>query len=201
MPRQHVPFPTFGLNHPAATKRRALLARLTAAADAGEPCPENAALGAAAGYACTSTVTQALAVLSEEGLIAIERRLGRRRVTICATGKQTATPPNWIEPPLQPKRPVRDIAQVAIRLSDRPAKDVLGRSRFQEHVRVRQVIFAFAQREGWPPTHAARVLGYDHSTACYSLKALPKHVAREPETRALIEAMQRELPPLPMVAA
>lgn len=185
----------------AQERRRRLYDRLRARAARREPCPGNDALAAVTGFASCSGVKRALSDLEDEGLIEVERRSNQRRVTICATGERTAIPPAWIEPPLNPRRPVREIAAKAIELSGRPRRDILGRSRFKEHVRVRQVIFDFAVREGWPLSHAGRVMGYDHSTVCHALRVLPYRARQEPDTAALIAAMARALPPRAGVAA
>lgn len=197
MARKYIIIPTLSA-HPLVKNRRKLYNHLVELADRGELCPRNDALAAATGYA-RNTIAAALSDLTQEGLISLERRGFDRRVTIAASGHKTAEPEAWSQAPAPfiPKRPVREIAAKAIELSGRPRRDVLSRSRFREHIRVRQVICSFAIREGWGPSHAARVIGIDHTTVSHSCKVLPLHAEKEPETAALIAAMARELPPLP----
>lgn len=201
MSRPWQPVPTFSghLNHPAAHKRRLLYARLCELAERGEPCPGNAVLARVAGYRSDSGVTGALSILVDEGLI-VRRLAGHLRViTIAATGLSTAEPQRPPEPPYAytPKRPVREIAEVAIAMSGLSARHVLGRSRYAEHVRVRQVIACMATREGWGSAHIGRALGFDHTTILHARRVLPAYAAREPETAELVARLADALPPLP----
>jgi DNA-binding transcriptional ArsR family regulator len=72
-------------------QRATILQRLTAAAEAGEPCPSNAVLAAAIGVSKVALVSDIVATLAHEGAITVDRRDGNtRRVTIAATGASTA---------------------------------------------------------------------------------------------------------------
>lgn len=69
-----------------------VLAALSEAAEQGAPCPTNEELGVSLGIVC-SCVPHVVARLQKAGRIVIERGGNRRRITIVATGKQTAMSP------------------------------------------------------------------------------------------------------------
>jgi len=73
---------------------------ISAAADAGRPCPTNAELAECAGSLSTTTGALIVAQLEKLGAIAVERFNSDRRITVLATGRSTArrglsTTPHW----------------------------------------------------------------------------------------------------------
>jgi hypothetical protein len=182
---------------PAARKRRGLYRRLCQAAAAGEPCPSNRVLGDVAGYASVDSVGWSLAILDAEGLIKREQRGSKRIITICETGARTADIFSSEPVLVRPKRPVRQIADTVIEFTGSSRKDVLGRSRFREHVVPRQLIFALSIREGWTSTHVGRTLGFDHSTVLHARDVVPRRAEAEPALASTLRDLAAQLPPLP----
>lgn len=180
----------------AAEKRQRLYRRLCQAAANGEVCPGNAELGRACGYTA-STVGDVLMRFTDDGLIAVERRGHLRIVTIRATGERTAPPWSDESVIVRPKRPVREIAETVIGHLGASPKDVLSRSRFKEHVRPRQIIFALSVREGWSAKHVGRVMGFDHSTVLYARRALPEYIKRDAALAETLGELRAMMPPLP----
>ena len=186
------------LREEALRKRARLYRRLRQVAAAGQVCPSNAELAFDIGYKNVSNVRDQINNLIDEGLIECESRGGKRIVTICETGQRTANPFTESGPVIvRPKRPVRDIAEAILEKTGASQRDVLGRSRYREHVRVRQMICALSAREGWPINHIGRVLKIDHSTVCHSRDVLPVWMKAEPETARIVAEIAAMLPPLP----
>lgn len=79
---------------PALTEsQRCIFVELARAAAQGEPCPTNAALMAVSGLNTRGGITAAIEALALKGLIAVERGVNSRIVTIIATGHATRRPP------------------------------------------------------------------------------------------------------------
>lgn len=72
-----------------AADEAAILARLTEAAAAGEPCPNNGELARLIGSAVSTHALDILTRLERRGVLAIDRRGKHRAVTIVATGQRT----------------------------------------------------------------------------------------------------------------
>lgn len=78
--------------------RDTVLAAVTRAAEAGEPCPTNDQLANLCGFLSPSGGSTALSELEKLGLIKVQRGQASRVVTIVATGKRTAGKvprPHW----------------------------------------------------------------------------------------------------------
>jgi hypothetical protein len=99
---------------------RELLSILTAAAEAGVPAPSNSELCDQADLATASRASQAVSQLEALGFIRVTRSANKRRITIVASGKQTAEPvcpstkaPLWERPSPPPRQVPRGAAAVA----------------------------------------------------------------------------------------
>lgn len=86
----------------------ALLSAVRKAAREGRPCPTNAALANASGYAWEQSIPPALEILQSKGLITIRRDGNNRVITIAATGESTKGNP------LAEQTPQRDVAHGAV---------------------------------------------------------------------------------------
>ena len=80
-------------------RERALLKILTEAAAKGEPCPTNPELAEMLDLDSIASPVRLMQSMERQGLIAVERSKHARRVTIVASGRQTAPPssptPHW----------------------------------------------------------------------------------------------------------
>jgi hypothetical protein len=197
MSAPHTPLPTFGLEHPAAHKRRRLLAELTRLAEIGAPMPPYYTLALITGYAGRGTVGRAMAILADEGFIQIERGGNHRRVTIAATGRSTAVPQSWkpARPALpEPRRPIAEIIAVAAHVSALSEAEILGRSRGLLFARPRFLVCHFALAEGWGVSRIGRALGgRDHSTISYALRRVPELLEHDRLFCRLHDRMQAAL--------
>jgi signal transduction histidine kinase len=110
-----------------------VFAMLIEAALAGAPCPTNLEIEDALAVGSTSLGARKLALLEQRGLIRVERWQRARRVTIVATGWQTAAPPGeGAMPPRHVERgaseagnllaQLRDVAHEIERLDSEPAQ-------------------------------------------------------------------------------
>ncbi len=179
-----------------ARRRRRLYRSVRRAAERGEHCPDSKTLAFDSGYS-PATIGGALVALRDLGLTEVEIFGKLRVVTICETGQKTREPRRREVARVRPKRPVREIARTVVGALGICEKDVLGRSRFKEHVRPRQIIFALSEREGWSLSHIGRVMGYNHTTVLYAREMLPEYVKRDPALARTMRDLMEQLPPLP----
>lgn len=177
----------------AERMRAAILRELELAAAAGLPCPTNRAMAAIAKCA-VGHPRETIKRLAEEGVIEVIAPTPRRQIRIVRTGWQTApiVPPTG-KPVFRPTPAVREIIRIASEKSGRPIPDIMGRSRFSEHVRVRQAVCLLAFERKWSKCHIARVLGRDHSTVHHSIEVCGEYIKRDHELRRLVEAVRAEI--------
>lgn len=89
------------------------------------------------------------------------------------------------------KPTVRDLARHAARLTRTCVNDVLGKSRFKEHVRPRHAAMLVAHRNGAGYAHIGRQLGRDHSTVMTAIRRSAQRTLSDPEFGYVVEALSR----------
>lgn len=183
---------------PRATALERVYAILCDAADKGEVCPSNDAIGVMMGHQQGGIASDLIGELVDTGRIKRERHRGARIITIPATGKSTAIPVFKRDArPTQEykrKRPVREIVQLAADIFKVPTKDLVSDSKFHCHTKPRFAVYTVAVEQGWSTCHVGRILGRDHSSVIHGRRSALKYAAQ-------CEHYERALNKLAQVAA
>ncbi len=89
------------------------------------------------------------------------------------------------------KPTVRDLALYAAKLTRTCPEDVLGKSRFKEHVRPRHAAMLVAHRNGAGYAHIGRQLGTDHSTVMTAIRRSTQKLLNDPAFGYVVDALSR----------
>lgn len=178
----------------AFLRRKIVMGELVKAADSGAPVPPMEALAEMCGIKCVATVRgRIMRDLQDEGYIRIESRGRQRRVTILATGAQTAefTLPKKCLAVAKPKRPVREIISIAAGVFGVRASDIYGPAQSRNIILPRFAACRVAFRQGWPSTVIGRVLARDHSTILHGRDAIARYAQNDPHVAAALHRVEQ----------